>query len=326
MHDLIEAFSEEDIMVCEIKVIMVDSRGNDEIGLDLRGIYSDAISCFWQEFYNTRTIGERERVPALRHDFQQNEWTAVARILVKGFLDLGYFPVMLSETFLAGVVFGESQIAQEVLLQSFNRYLAKDEEAVVCQALGENDISEEFVELLDRFNCRKMPTTENVKNLILEVAHKEIVQKPQYVADCWRDVLQTGFLDTKLSSMEGLRQIFKDIEPTNKKVLDMIRHANNPTSPMSSGEQETLKYLKRFVRGLELAQLKSFLMFVTGADVVCVESIQVEFTKLEGLERRPIAHTCGCVLELPSTYDLYTEFRAEFSNVLAKEKWQNDIM
>ncbi len=95
-----------------------------------------------------------------------------------------------------------------------NGILQKTKRQLFCQALGENDISEEFVESLDRFNCRKMPTTENVKNLILEVAHKEIVQKPQYVAVCWRHVLQTRFHDTKLSSMEGLRQIFKDIEPT----------------------------------------------------------------------------------------------------------------
>ena len=325
MHDLIQAFSKEDIMLCEIKVVMVDERGNDEMGLDLKGVYRDAVSCFWQEFYNTSTIGERERVPALRHDFQLSEWTAVARILVKGVLDLGYFPVLLSETFLAGVVFGEIQIVQDTLLQSFNRYLAKDEEIAVHQALCENNISEEFIDLLDRFDCRKMPTTENAKGLILEIAHKEIVQKAQYVADCWRDVLQTGFQGTMLSSMDGLRKIFNDIQPTNKKVLDMI-HANHLNSHISSGEQETLKYLKRFVRGLELAQLKSFLMFVTGADVICVESIKIEFTKLEGLERRPIAHTCSCVLELPSTYDSYTEFRAEFSNVLAKEKWQNDIM
>ena len=48
--------------------------------------------------------------------------------------------------------------------------------------------------------------------------------------------------------------------------------------------------------------------------------ITVDFTKLEGLGRRPIAHTCGCVLKLPSAYDSYAEFRAEFTNVLAKEK------
>ena len=73
MHDLIQEFSKEDIMVCEIKVVMVDARGNDEMGLDAKGIYRDAISCFWQEFYNTCTLGERERVPALRHDFQLND-------------------------------------------------------------------------------------------------------------------------------------------------------------------------------------------------------------------------------------------------------------
>ena len=67
-------------------------------------------------------------------------------------------------------------------------------------------------------------------------------------------------------------------------------------------------------------------MFITGADAICVSYINVEFTKLEGLGRRPIAHTRGCVLELPSTYDSYAEFRAEFTNVFAKEKWQNDIM
>lgn len=67
-------------------------------------------------------------------------------------------------------------------------------------------------------------------------------------------------------------------------------------------------------------------MFVTGVDVLCVPIIHVQFTVLDGIARRPIAHTCGSVLELPSTYDEYAEFRPEFSNVLAKGKWQNDIM
>ena len=58
---------------------------------------------------------------------------------------------------------------------------------------------------------------------------------------------------------------------------------------------------------LSMAQLKSLQMFVTGADVIHVESITIEFTKVD-LQRRPIAHTCSCVLKLPSTYDSYTEF------------------
>ena len=56
------------------------------------------------------------------------------------------------------------------------------------------------------------------------------------------------------------------------------------------------------------------------------DAIHVEFTKLDGYARRPIAHICGCVLELPSTYDTYAEFRTEFTNILAAGRWQNDII
>ncbi|GAA6091618.1 uncharacterized protein LOC113078290, partial [Tachysurus ichikawai] len=49
----------------------------------------------------------------------------------------------------------------------------------------------------------------------------------------------------------------------------------------------------------------------TGSDVICVEDIQVIFTPLEGLSRRPIAHTCGPTLELPSTYNSYPDLRAK---------------
>ena len=90
---------------------------------------------------------------------------------------------MLSKAFLAGVIFGEGLLFEETLLMSFYRYIAKDEEATLHQAIREGNISEEFVDLLDRFECRKIPTKENATSLILEVAHKEIVQKPQYIAD-----------------------------------------------------------------------------------------------------------------------------------------------
>ena len=41
---------------------------------------------------------------------------------------------------------------------------------------------EDLLEMLDRFGCRSLPTKENFKTVILEVAHKEIIQKAQYVA------------------------------------------------------------------------------------------------------------------------------------------------
>lgn len=334
LQDLLREFLDGDVMNCELKVIMVDQQGRDERGADVKGIYRDALSSFWQEFYISCTLGERGRVPFLRHDFQSEQWTAVGRIIVKGYEDLGYFPVMLNKAFVISAIFDEKAVSDDILLQSFNHYLSPSEEQVVREALGrpddewirddtddEEDKDKELVELLDRFGCRQFPTKENIKSLVLEVAHKEIIQQAQYVADCWDGVFRGSQTEGKLSTVEGVCSIYQSLEPTTKKVLSMVHAA-----PNTNAERSSLDYFKRFIRGLEMPQLKSLLMFITGADVICVHRIDVTFTRLEGLARRPVAHTCGCVVELPSTYDSYAEFRSEFTNILAKEKWQNDIM
>lgn len=326
LQDMIQAFSCDEIMNCSIKVVMVDARGNDEMGEDEKGIYRDALACFWQQFYLTCTMGERERVPTLRHDFQCHEWTSIGRIIAKGKLDLGYFPIMLSPAFIISVLFGEKEVCEETLLNSFYRYLPPGDEVLVREAFkaseGEDAFDdEELIDLLDRYGCRKRPTKENVRALILELAHKELIQRPQYIADCWHVLLGKNCQGTDWSTVAKVYEQYESLEPTTKKVLGMVE-----AMPCSNSQRSALDYLKKFIRGMDVTQLKSFLMFVTGADVLCVPTIHVQFTELDGIARRPIAHTCGCVLELPSTYDEYTEFRAEFSNVLAKEKWQNDIM
>ena len=128
-------------------------------GIDTGGVYRDAIGCFWQEFYNACTLGEEQRVPTLRHDFQAREWTAIARILAKGYLDLGYFPYMICQAFIMSILFGESSVTEDILLDNFKKNVAKDEKQIICEALngnlGEDDNMNELLDLLDRFDCRK---------------------------------------------------------------------------------------------------------------------------------------------------------------------------
>ena len=338
MEDLLKAFLTADIMNCQIKIIMIDYHGNAEKGVDTGGIFRDALAIFWQEFYISCCLGERGRVPFLRHDFQIEEWTAVARIIVRGYLDLGYFPVTLSHAFVIFAMFGEKAVSDDILLRSFKQYLAPIDEQLICRALtiyvneseednddskddGEDDDGDkdDLIDLLDRFGCRRLPTKDNIHGLIMEIAHKEIIQKAQYVADCWECIFKSEL--GILSSVEKVGGLYASLEPTTKKVLAMLE-----ALPETNAERSALGYLKRFIRGLDIAQLKSFVMFVTGADVLCVPTIHVDFTKLDGLERRPIAHMCGCVLQLPCSYNSYTELRTEFTNVLAKGKWQNDIL
>lgn len=120
----------------------------------------------------------------------------------------------------------------------------------------------------------------------------------------------------EMATIEGLSNLYQKVKPTNRKVLSMIE-----ADPQNNSERAAVDFLKRFVREMDQAQLNSFLRYVTGADVICVPHISVQFSTLDGLARRPIAHTCGSVLELPSTYDTFPELREEFTNILAKKMW-----
>ena len=92
--------------------------------------------------------------------------------------------------------------------------------------------------------------------------------------------------------------------------------------PTSSDERAVLGYLKRYIRGLEVRQLKRFLLFTTASDLMVCENLNIKFVKVEGLGRRPIAHTCGLCLELPTTYESFPELREEFSSILSLSTWE----
>ena len=69
-------------------------------------------------------------------------------------------------------------------------------------------------------------------------------------------------------------------------------------------------------------------MFIfTGADIIVGKTISVStFTPESEFVRRPIAHTCGCTLELPDSYESYVTFRSEFNGVLKSGIWVMDII
>ncbi len=322
---MIDAFQSTDILDEEIKITMVDQHGNGEMGEDICGIFREAISSFWKEFYLTCTLGERERIPVLRHDFKEQQWMAVARIMVKGFTDLGYFPLLLSKAFLIDIFHEERKVPSATIISSFCQYVAKDEEDVIKDAMSPETSSlidnEELLKILSRFDCRKVPNPSNIKTLLTEVAHKELIQKLRYITDSWVPIIRKGLADTKLGTIEGLTAEFELKQPSTRKVIALLR--SETTTP---AERQTFAYLKQLIRGMDNAQLGTFLMFTTGTDIICIDAIHVQYTTLTGFARRPVAHICGCISELPLTYDTYAEFRGEISNVLAAGKWQNDII
>lgn len=307
MEDMINLFKEKALMDLTINVVMINAFGKEEDGLDNNGVFLDALSSFWNCFYESCTIGEEERVPAIRHDFQVPEWESVGRILVKGYQQVNFFPVKLNKVFTTACLFGESAVTNELLMASFLAYLSKDERELVDLSLSEKLVKEqedEWLDLLDRFGCKNVPKAGQVKDIVLEIAHKELIQTPRYIVDSWSTPLAA--LHQEFASTDLLLQLFARATPTTKKVIALL-----DANPETNAQRDALSYLKRYVRGLEGEKLTKFLRFCTGSNMLCVEKITVSFNTLEGAERRPVAHTCGAVLDLPSTYPSFPMFREE---------------
>ena len=188
-----------------------------------------------------------------------------------------------------------------------------------CRGGEFDDNSEQLMDVLSTFDCKKSVSKENASQILTEIAHKEIIQRPQYVAECWKDIL--NYLKPSFPSVAALDELYDRLVPSVGKVIQRIK-----SQPNSDGERESLKHLKRYIRGLDPMKLGRFLRFVSGSELLLFPELQITFSQLEGNLRRPVAHTCTFVLELPSTYQSFPELREEFNNILSLNSWEMNVV
>ena len=304
----------------KIQFEVYDVRGNLEDGVGA-GVNRDVFSAFWKEVSDSLLIGEMQRVPYVRHDLFKPEWEAIGKILLKGYADSKYFPLILSSAFVMYTVFGD--VPDDVLLTSFMLYVAPDECAILKEAMSSYETidEEELIDVLDRYKCRKAVKAQNVKAVLLELARQELIQKPHIMASVMAPYMKELMKYSPFSSIDSLRSFYDEMKPTAKRVIQLFR-----SSPQTEQETESLKFLQRYVRGLDQSTLEKLLRFLSGSDMITVSEIEVTFTRLEGTGRRPIAHTCAPLLDLPATYENFCELREEFQAILSSGEWQFDTI
>ena len=219
-------------------------------------------------------IGADERVPFVRHDFYTSEWEAMGMILMRGYLDVRYFPIFISYCFIHYCLYGEAE--ENELIDRFLKYLTADERQIIDVVLksDSNEVfsSEEFLDILEQFKCCSLVNRKNIREVVQELAKQELYQKPHLMASCWLSIFAP--LRLKLPGSENLRKLYRDFEPTCKKLVAIIN-----SKPENEAERECLHYLKKYVKSLDKPMLKHLLEFLTGSQFLVVDEIKVSFTK-----------------------------------------------
>ena len=218
----------------------------------------------------------------------------------------------------------DAKVPESILMESFMKYSSPVEEDLVKEYLEKDclpDDNDELLEFLERFNCRSAVSSENLRKLLIEIENHELIQKPHVMISTWQPSVQELKQYPQFQSTSDIQCLYDTLKPTTKKVLEILS-----AQPNTEVEQDAFTFLQHYIRGLDNTKLIQFLRFTTASDILVTSKLEVAFSKLEGVGCAPIAHTCGPVLEFPSTYGNFVELMEQFNNILDKDTWEMDIM
>lgn len=255
----------------------------DENGFDTNGVSRDVYAAFWKVCIDQTALGEGMRVPSLRTKWQEEEWKSIGRILLKGFQDHGYFSCRFARVFTVALIFGENEVSENMLFESLLLYMNQSDRDPITTALKE-DLSDEDkdepYDVLDCYGVTMPPTKDNLKGILLQVAHKHLIEKPRYAAEKMA-LTANQFLREAFLSPQEVLPMYEERKPTTKKLLKLL-----DASPATQAENQSFRFLRQYIRGLDERGLRRMLRFVTGSNIIFVGKIKVLFTPLDELARR----------------------------------------
>ncbi|MEQ2227268.1 hypothetical protein ILYODFUR_036020 [Ilyodon furcidens] len=123
--------------------------------------------------------------------------------------------------------------------------------------------------------------------------------------------------------MESITAAYENLQPTLRKVIRSIVYLAVMNAQQKNISRYLSRYLSSYLRESDTHSL--FRQFCTGSDLFLQKTISVSFTQIQGIQRWPVAHTCGCYLELPVNYNC-PEFRHEINKVVESSVWVMDIV
>lgn len=150
-----------------------------------------------------------------------------------------------------------------------------------------------LVDILSRCGCRTVPKKRaELLSLIEGICRFKFHDNPLAAMRAMRDGIPNQELPFWSSySVQSLHNLYMSLCASPQRVLDNLHEPEE----LDMCQARVLDYLKQFMRREELRQ---FLRFTTGTSVLLSNPITVTFNSLSGLARRPIAHTCGSIIEL----------------------------
>lgn len=303
-------------------------RFKGEKAIDVGGVSRDLFTSFFDAIYCKFFDGVSLLYPALNPHMTTYDLNTLGLILSCGYLLVGVIPIRIAFPTLAAMLLPAAKtFPDHIMVDSFAGSISAHDAAVVEIARKKVDSKEAFSESLQSdlltalsgFDCRKAPSMDTFVRMVCDISNYVFLRKPYaFISDVRAGIPQAHRGFWKGLSCRAFYDIYMSMQATPAKILSMLCDVTTSTPK----EEAVLSYLRQYIGNMRREELQVFLRFVTGASVCTSNRLSVTFNSVEGLARRPVAHTCAYSIELSTSYSSYSEFAQEFSAILNTKQTQ----
>lgn len=290
---------------------------------DFGGLTNEMFNIFWQEAMERLFKGDGAMVPHLPIHMveEKKQFVAIGRVLSHSVMLTRCIPPRLSRTTILQLIYGRDGVCDDVLLNDFIIFLTPREGSILRKALTAfTELSTKERDNLEiiyaMYGMLEQPKQNEIRDQLLAIARAELVDKPSSLIDLMKKGIPEKHGDAFWSTLTvaSIEYLFEQQRPTPDRVADVLSPEDGAT--LTLAEQTVLYYLKQFIIGCDQEELETFLIFTT-ASVVMPKSIKVLFSKVHGLARRIVAHTCARTIELPVSYNSFQDMKRELKATFA---------
>ncbi|VDI39265.1 Hypothetical predicted protein [Mytilus galloprovincialis] len=328
IEDLINIYTDPTILQSYLHINVLG-----EPGSDWGGVSRDIFTSFWNEATALYFKGNDVHVPYLPPHKMEEErnFLLMGRILAHSTAILGYIPISICKSCMMVTIFNTTHIESNTLLEDFLLFVDLKDRNLIQSALNDfsglsEDQKEDLQNLFYQFEMGCILKEETFRDQLLNMARNELVLKPRSLCEKLRLGIPEVHFDQFWSQMtiDHISILHARLKPTPEKVVKCLKLAE-PLRLLDMKRRKVFQYFKDFIEQLGDEDLQKFLQFITGQNCVPKHTISVQFSNLSGAERRPVAHTCGYLIEIPEAYDNYADFETEFRNVLQSDILRFDV-
>lgn len=273
-------------------------RGETGIG---SGAEDDVFRAFWDMFFTTYGDGNAERVPLVTADMTAEDFQAMGKIITHMFIKFKGFPIQFSHASMCFALF--EAVTDKCLLDSFSNFLARAEREVVESAFsGVLDVST-LVDILSDYSTHTMPTSTNIRQLLVATAEMALINKPMFCLQNIRKGMGSFWNNVSVSELDALYSIYT---PTASKVLEQVIF---PETTVLS-DSKVIRWLERFIQSSDEKMVRRFVEFTTGSPIVMPDrKISVRLVNQPEIALRPVAQTCFNIFKIARQYRSFAHMK-----------------